>query len=121
MRTALFRHWHRLSPLLLLAIPRAASAANDVLGDASEIDLGGGTETDLKQVIIDVIQAILQFVGVIAVAMIVIAGIWLIVGAADDSSKEKAKKIIIYTIVGLLVILLAEAIVQFVLDIGQSN
>jgi len=118
MGTSLIRHWHRFCAFVLIALPSAAFAENEVLGNADEIDLGATSEVDLKQLIIDIIQAVLQFVGLIAVAMIVIAGIWLIVGFGEESSKEKAKKIIIYTIVGLLVIMLAEAIVSFVLDVG---
>lgn len=121
MSSSLIRHWHRFCAFVLITVPRVAFAESEVLGNADEINLGSTSDADPKQFIIDIVQAVLQFVALIAVIMIIIAGIWLIVGFGEDSSKEKAKKIIIYTIVGLLIILLAEAIVQFVLDIGQSN
>ena len=46
--------------------------------------------------------------------MIVIAGIMLVISGGDEQQKDKAKKIIIYTIVGMLVIGFASAFVGFV-------
>ena len=103
-----------IASLTLLAYPLAA-AADNALGNADEINTGGGSGTDLKETIIHITQQILQFVTIVAVVMIVIAGIWMIVGLGEESSKEKAKKIIIYTIIGLILILIARAIVTFVI------
>jgi type IV secretory pathway VirB2 component (pilin) len=110
--------WPRLCALTLILLPRIALAANEALGDADDIDVGTGGDGEIKDVIINIVKKILTFVAVLAVAMIVFAGIWLIVGSYDESSKEKAKKMIIYTIIGLLIIMLAQAIVTFVLDIN---
>lgn len=110
--------WPRLCALTLILIPRIALAANDALGDADAIEVGTTGDGDIKDIIINIVKKILTYVAVLAVAMIVFAGIWLIVGSYDESSKEKAKKMIIYTIVGLLVIMLAQAIVTFVLSIN---
>lgn len=92
-----------------------AAAAQGALGDANEINVGGGGGGDLRATIIRIVQQILSFVTIVAVVMIVIAGIYMIVGLGSDSSKETAKKIVIYTIIGLVLILLARAIVTFVI------
>jgi type IV secretory pathway VirB2 component (pilin) len=105
----------RLAALILTALPERAAAAGP-LGDASEINVGS-EGTDLKEVIINVTKRVLDFVSLLAVVVIVIAGIWLIVGAWEEGSKEKAKKIVIYTIVGLLLILIARAIVAFIIGL----
>lgn len=104
--------------LALLVLPRVAAAQGGGLGDANEINTGGGGGGDLQGTIINIVQKILEFVTLVAVVVIIIAGIWMIVGLGDESAKERAKKIVIYTIVGLLLILVARAIVMFVLGFG---
>jgi len=71
-------------------------------------------DTDLKQTIIDVLGTILDFVLLLAVVFVVVAGIRLIVSGGDEGQKDTAKKTIIYVIVGIVVILLARVIVSFV-------
>lgn len=104
----------RALALTLIAIPRIV-VASTALGDANEINTGGVGSTDLKGVIVNIVRKILDFVALIAVIMIIIAGIYMIVGLGSDSSKETAKKIVIYTIIGLILILIARAIVTFVI------
>ena len=107
----------RITALALLTLPRLA-AAQGPLGDANEINVGGGGGgDDLRGAIISITQQILTYVSLIAVIVIIIAGIWLIVGFGEESAKERAKKIVIYTIVGLILILIANAIVNFVISV----
>lgn len=75
------------------------------------IDIPGSTG-DIRQVISNVLNTVLNFVGLLAVIAIVVAGIWLIVGMGSDDSKDRAKKIILYTVIGLIIILLAKLIVS---------
>lgn len=78
--------------------------------------VGGVTGRGLRQVILDLLFAVLVFMGLAAVVVIVIAGIWLVVSVGDESAKEKAKKIILYAVVGLIIISLAAAIVLFIIN-----
>lgn len=104
--------------LALLVLPATGIAAGG-LGNADEINVGGGGgSVDLKATIISIMQTILSYVALLAVVMIVIAGLYLILGMGSDSSKETAKKIVLYTIIGLLIILVARALVTFVIDLG---
>ncbi|OIO53263.1 hypothetical protein AUJ46_05300 [Candidatus Peregrinibacteria bacterium CG1_02_54_53] len=100
--------------LALILLPRIAAA--QALGNADEINVGGGGGGDLKGTILSIAQKILDFVSLVAVVVIIIAGIWLIVGLGEESSKDRAKKIVIYTIAGLILILIARAIVTFVIN-----
>jgi len=99
-----------------MAIPRITLAAGN-LGGTDGIEVGSGT-VDLRGAIIKIINIVLSYVALLAVVMIIFAGIWMIAGAYDESSKEKAKKMIIYTIIGLLIIMLAKAIVELVLNVS---
>lgn len=105
-----------ITSLALFALPWIA-AAESGLGNADDLNVGGGGGGgNLRGTIVSIVMAILSFVALVAVIVIIIAGIWLIVGLGEDSSKERAKKIVLYTIAGLILILIARAIVTFVID-----
>lgn len=108
----------RIASFASLALPRLAYAAGDALGTADEINVGGSGTTDLKAFIINAVRVFLTYVAILAVVVIIIAGIWMILGLGEESSKEKAKKIVIYTIVGLILIMIARAIVMFIIGLG---
>lgn len=74
-----------------------------------------GTGPDgIKDAIVSVLTTILDFILLIAVVYVVIAGIRLIVSGGDEGEKDKAKQTIIYVIVGIIVVLFARVIVTFV-------
>lgn len=86
-------------------------------------DFGGTTEldtvlpdegTDIRQTIVKVLNAVLNFLALIAVIFIIIGGIRLIVSQGDDEAKDKAKKTILYAIVGLIIVLIARILVGLV-------
>ena len=54
-------------------------------------------------------------VGIIAVVMIIVGGIQYITSGGDSGNVTKAKNTILYAVVGLVVVALAQVIVQFVL------
>jgi len=89
------------------------------IGAAESINVGGNS--DLRATAIGIIEAVLSLMGVIAVLVIVIAGIMLVVGGGSDESRQKTLKIILYTIIGLVVILLASALVAFFIDVGSGG
>jgi type IV secretory pathway VirB2 component (pilin) len=96
--------------LVLILLAKVIVALGGSLEDIG-IDIPGETG-DIRQVITNILNAVLNFVGLLAVIAIVVAGIWLIVGMGSDDSKERAKKIILYTVIGLVIILLAKLIVN---------
>jgi hypothetical protein len=71
-------------------------------------------QADLVGIIFRIIQYVLMFVGVIAVVIIIYGGfIWMTAGG-NDEKVNKAKKILVNGLIGLIVIILSYAIVQFV-------
>ena len=73
------------------------------------------SENDLNKTVKNVITAIIGVVGIIAVVMIIIGGISYATSQGDPQKVKKGKDTILYGIIGLVVALLAFAIVQFVL------
>ena len=67
----------------------------------------------VKDTIVEFIVKVLDFIMLIAVIYVIVAGIRLIVSGGDEGEKDKAKNTIIYVIVGILVVLFARVIVTF--------
>ena len=68
---------------------------------------------DFRTAVVNAVKTAISYLALIAVVAIVVAGITFMVGMGSDTSIQRARKIIIYTIVGFLVILFAAAIVTF--------
>ena len=64
-----------------------------------------------------IINGVLYVVGVLAVVMVIIGGVQYTTSGGDQAAVTKAKNTILYGIVGLVIAILAFAIVNFV--IGQ--
>lgn len=71
---------------------------------------------DLGEVIGTITGAFVGAIGAIAVAAIVYGGVIYITAAGNEESVKKAKSIILYSIIGLVVALLAYVIVDFVIN-----
>ncbi len=77
-------------------------------------NVGGGTSGTLDAGIKNAINVILYVTGVAAVIMIVIGGLRYVLSGGDSSSTKGAKDTILYAVVGLIVAIIAYAIVNFV-------
>ncbi len=99
--------------LLILALPFVASAATSYSIEDIGSQVGLGT-ADLKDSVINIIQWILGILALVAVVMIIYGGFTWMTAAGNEDRIEKAKKIISAAVIGLIVILLAWAIVIFV-------
>lgn len=68
-----------------------------------------------------ILNVIVGVVGVVAVAVIIIGGIFFVTSQGDASKVTRARNTILYGVVGLIVSLLAFAIVNFVLTSVFGN
>ena len=75
-----------------------------------------GSPTKLWDTINGIINVILAALGIAAVFMIILGGVWFLTSQGDPGKIKKAKDTILYGIIGLVVALLAFAIVNFVLE-----
>lgn len=92
------------------------SGANLTVG--GECDDGGSNEA-INSLIATVINLISLVVGVIAVIMIIIGGAKYITSGGDSGNVTGAKNTILYAVIGLVIVALAQLIVNFVLN--QAN
>lgn len=70
---------------------------------------------DLKQNITNIINAVIAALGIVAVVVIVLGGVQYMTSTGDSTKVKKAKDTILYGIVGLIICVLAYAIVNFVI------
>ena len=71
--------------------------------------------TDIREVIAQVIQAVLGIIGAVALVMFIYGGfMWLTAGGKSDRI-QKGKDILIWSVIGLVVIFGSYALVNFIL------
>ncbi len=121
-----------VAALLLLAVPLVVSVSasavsiQDKLCDASDTLTVDGTgtctsttaegTTKINSIIETIVNLFSVIVGVIAVIMIIWGGLRYITSGGDSGKITTAKNTIIYAIIGLIVVALAQFIVKFVLN-----
>ena len=116
-----------------MAVPVVASAATVNTGNAAcagaQLDataLNGDSDvactvtdaesaTGINDLVKTVINIFTWVVGVVSVIMIIVAGFRYVVSGGDSGGVSGAKNTIIYAIVGLVVVIMAQVIVRFVL------
>ncbi|HLD28371.1 MAG TPA: pilin [Patescibacteria group bacterium] len=108
--------------LSLFALPAVVSAGDDPFGIENAAFDGLNSDTRDVYVIIDnIIALIFGFLGILAVLIILWGGFTWMTSAGDETKVEKAKKMIIAGVVGLVIILLAWVIVRFVFTSIQND
>ncbi len=72
-------------------------------------------EGDLTNVITDISNGLIVLVGVVAVLFVIVGGFQYITSAGNPENINKAKHTILYTIIGVIVTMLAYAAVNYVI------
>ncbi|MDO5452003.1 MAG: hypothetical protein Q4F56_02855 [Candidatus Saccharibacteria bacterium] len=80
------------------------------------VDTVAGGSTDLEGNIINIINGVIAVLGLVAVVIIIVGGIQYMTSTGDAGKVKKAKDTILYGIIGLIVCILAFAIVNFVIS-----
>ncbi len=114
-----------LGLLLPMAVPSMVSAASITEGlqkgtclstTDSSCDETGDADTKVNSLITNVINIFSLAVGIISVIMIIIGGLKYITSGGDSGNVTGAKNTILYAVVGLIIVALAQVIVRYVLD-----
>lgn len=83
----------------------------DPLGITSGIDPTISKYSDVGGLVSRIVNFVLGFVGLIAFIMVILGGFWFLTAAGNDEQAAKGRKTVIYSIIGIIVILLSYAIV----------
>jgi len=73
--------------------------------------------TDLRTGVISILNYFLGFLGLVAVIVIIVAGVKLVTSQGNDSAVKSAQKTILYAALGLLLVFFAYAIVNFIVSL----
>ena len=76
---------------------------------------GLGTETNVRQAIINIVQFILGFLGLIAVLIVLYGGFQWMTAAGNEEKVSSARATLTAGLIGLVIILSAYALTQFVI------
>lgn len=109
-----------LLPVAAVANVSAAPNIGEKVGQGTCLSTTEGCETGnaedtVNSLIEDVINIFSLVVGIVSVIMIIIGGFQYITSAGDSNKVGTAKNTILYAIIGLVIVALAQFIVQFVL------
>lgn len=101
------------------SICRGANDLKISSDNASPSDCAGGDENPTDKVnalITQIINIFSVIVGIVAVIFIIIGGLKYITSGGDSGNVTGAKNTILYAIIGLIIVALAQFIVRFVLS-----
>ena len=115
-----------LTSLTLVVFPVAAQITKVDSGDCKTfgIQCTGNEDTNtLVDTIGNIVNGLLVLVGIIAAAYLVLGGVRYILSEGDEGKAEQAKATVLYAVIGIIVIGLSAAIVNFVINIatGEQN
>ena len=77
---------------------------------------GEDKDTALTDNVVNIINAVIAVLGLVAVVVIIVGGILYMTSSGDAGKVKKAKDTILYGVVGLVICVLAFAIVNFVIS-----
>lgn len=98
-----------------------AGANLDANGECDQGSIDEAT-TSVNDIMTSVINIFSLVVGVVSVIMIIVGGLKYITSGGDSGNVSGAKNTILYAIIGLVIVALAQIIVRFVLaKVGQSE
>lgn len=102
------------------SISEGINATSDGTSSGSNCN-SPGAQNDLNALATKVVNILSVIVGIIAVIMIIFGGFRYITSGGDSSNVSSAKNTLIYAIVGLVIVALAQFIVHFVLASVNGN
>lgn len=114
-----------ITPITALALTvstklNSAFAAGQSFWDKTPNNAIGATaQGDLVTNVQLVINYFLGVLGLVAVAFLIYAGILMVTAGGEEDNIGKAKKIITYAAIGIVIIVLSYTIVQFVTSVLQ--
>ena len=101
--------------------PAYATTANEqAQNGVNSINPEGTSTKSLPEMIKIILTVVFTVIGMVAVVMIILGGVNYATSQGDPAKATKAKNTIMYAVIGLVITLLAIAIVNFVLSSLQG-
>ena len=104
----------------VVSLVLAPVAANAAISYFDPSDTLGYASSDLQETVVRIVQWALGLLALVAVVMIIVGGFQWMTAGGNEEKVEKAKKLISAAVIGLIIVLLAWAIVIFVIGVTQN-
>lgn len=93
-----------------------------ILGEDNPGRIAGNTggATDFRTLLLQFLNFFLGFLGLLAVLLVIYGGFLYMTAAGDDGKTENGKKVILYAVVGIIIILISFALVNTLIS-GLAN
>lgn len=120
-------------PLLGLAVlfayhfnaPDLAFAQTDLIridDNPTRISGSTGGVDNFRQLLLTFLNFFLGFLGLLAVLLVIYGGFLYMTAAGDDGKTENGKKVILYAVIGIIIILISFALVNtLILGLGVGT
>ncbi|MBT3835565.1 hypothetical protein HOF56_04965 [Candidatus Peribacteria bacterium] len=105
----------------ILASVFEGGSLEDGLNEAQQLATDGIRPDSLEDAIVNIINFALGFVALIAVTAFIVSGFIFILGLGSDASIQRAKKIMIWSAVGIFVIVFSFVITEFIVELATSS
>jgi len=91
----------------------------------SEASVTGGScnsgSTTVHRLLVDTVNVVATVGGIIAIIMIIVAGMKFITSGGDPQGVASARSNLVWAAVGIVVVVMAEVLVHFVLQVSTKN
>ena len=99
-----------------VSLPVYADSRDEAQNGAKLVDGGGSAKQDLPDIITTIINVMLFIAAALAVIMIIYGAIRFMTAHGNEKQVESARLIVTYSVIGLIIAILAYALVNFVLS-----
>lgn len=82
--------------------------------------LSGG-QTGLRGIVLTIVNFFLTFLGLLAVVMVIYGGFLYVSSAGNEENVNKAKKILMYAVIGIIIIVVSFALVNTLLGVASRE
>lgn len=114
---AIFGAYVFISPAQVLADSKTEICGGvDAVSGGTGCATGTAGQSDINRILSVGLTIFSAVIGITAVVMIMVAGFKYITAGGDSGNITSAKHTLIYALIGLVVVALAQFLVQFVLD-----
>ena len=95
--------------------PEGTLQADKEVTSLAECNLDTGDQPPLMETVTGILNVVVGIIAVMAVIVVIIGGVFFVTSQGDAGKVARARNTILYGVIGLVVALLAFAIVNFVL------
>lgn len=103
----------------MFAAPEVAAQMIDTQDHVENVSIATGGEGSFRTIVREIINFFLYFLGLVAVIMIIYGGFLYITSQGEDT--EKAKKVLMYSAIGIIIVLISFALVNTLLTSADGT